>query len=355
MPLPLSRTQRGAMAEHPKTRDILARLRRAMGSREYSQRTQTAYLGWLGEFLTFHRSTDPYTLSRGHAERFLEHLESQRCLAAKTRNQAASAIAFLYREILGSDAMTEVARPRNRKAVPIVLSRQEVAKVLDELTGKYWLIAALLYGTGMRLNECLSLRLKDLDFDLGQIAVRAGKGGSNRFVPLPDHLRGSLTQQVTNVRKLMKHDRAKGGGWAPLPGALHRKDPNAGYSPEWQHLFPGSRQRKDGRTGRLGRPHLHASAVQRHMKQAVRSAELLKPATCHSLRHSFATQLLRDGCDIRVLQKLMGHADVRTTMIYLHATDRLGIGLRSPLDRLIDQSRHPADIPPHLTTEPPIL
>jgi len=326
-----------------------------MASREYSQRTQTAYLGWLREFLAFHRSSDPRALSKGHAERFLEHLESERCLAAKTRNQAASAIAFLYKEILGTNAMDDVARPRNRKAVPVVLSRQEVTKLLSELRGKYWLIGALLYGTGLRVTECLSLRLKDLDFDLGQIAVRAGKGGSNRFVPLPDHLRGPLTQQVAKVRRLMKQDRAEGGGWAPLPGALHRKDPGAGYQPDWQYLFPGSRQRKDRTTGRLGRPHLHVSAVQRRIKQAVRRAALLKPASCHSLRHSFATQLLRDGCDIRVLQKLMGHADVRTTMIYLHATDRLGIGLRSPLDRLIDQSRHPRDTPPHLSLDPPIL
>jgi integron integrase len=326
-----------------------------MASREYSRRTQAAYLGWLQEFLQFHRATKPDALSKGHAERFLEHLESDRCLAAKTRNQAASAIAFLYREILGTDAMDRVARPRNRKAVPVVLSRQEVAKLLAELRGKYWLIGALLYGTGMRINECLSLRLKDLDFDLGQIAVRDGKGGSNRFVPLPDHLRTPLAHQVAKVRRLLHQDRGRGGGWAPLPGALHRKDPHAGYSPDWQYLFPSSRSRKDRTTGRAGRPHLHVTAVQRHIKKAVRAAQLLKPASCHSLRHSFATQMLRDGCDIRVLQKLMGHSDVRTTMIYLHATDRIGIGLRSPLDRLIDQSRNPAGIPPHLSPEPPIL
>lgn len=343
------------MARYPQIEELLARAQGAMASREYSRRTQSAYLGWLKKFLRYSRSVHPTRLSKGHAERFLEHLEAERSLAAKTRNQAASALAFLYREILGSGAMNEVARPRNRKAVPVVLSRREVASVLEHLRGKYWLIGALLYGTGMRLNECISLRLKDLDFDLGQIAVRAGKGNSHRFVPLPEQLTSPLSRQMANVKTLTREDKHRGAGWAPLPGALHRKDPRAGYSVEWQYLFPGSRVVQDRATGRLGRPHLHPTAVQRHMKRAVREAQLLKPATCHSLRHSFATQMLRDGCDIRVVQKLLGHADVRTTMIYLHVTDRIGIGLRSPIDRLLDQSRDPADTPPQLRIEPPIL
>lgn len=334
------------MARYPQIEELLARAQRAMASREYSRRTRSAYLTWIRQFLLFHKSTHPTGLAEAHAERFLEYLEARRGLAAKTRNQAASAVAFLYREILGSDAMSEVARPRNRKSVPVVLSRQEVARLLAELRGKYWLICALLYGTGMRLNECLSLRVKDLDFDLGQIAVRDGKGGSNRFVPLPDHLRDPLTRQVARAREVMRHDRRSGGGWAPLPGALHRKDPKAGQTLGWQHLFPASRVSKDPATGKRGRRHLHATAVQKHVKRAAREAHLLKPATCHSLRHSFATQMLRDGCDIRVLQKLMGHADVRTTMIYLHATDQIGIGLRSPIDALIDQSRQPGPITP---------
>lgn len=343
------------MARYPQAEYLLTRARHAMASRGYSQRTQSAYATWTQKFLHFHRSVHPKELSKEHAERFLEHLEAEINLAAKTRNQAASAIAFLYRVILGSDVMSEVARPRNRRQVPVVLSRQEVAKVLDQLSGKYWLVGALLYGTGMRINECLSLRLKDLDFDLGQIAVRDAKGGGQRFVPLPDHLAGPLGRQVKTVKLLARDDRRRGGGWARLPGALHRKDPRAGYRAEWQYLFPGSRLRRDPTTGRKGRPHLHVTAVQRQMKRAVQAAQLLKPATCHSLRHSFATQMLRDGCDIRVLQKLLGHADVRTTMIYLHATDRIGIGVRSPIDRLIDHSLRPADTPPHLSTEPPVL
>lgn len=343
------------MASYPQIEDLLRRSEAAMASREYSLRTRMAYLRWIESFLLFHRSPHPASLTRAHAERFLEHLESVRRLAAKTRNQAASAIAFLYREILDNDAMAEVARPRNRKATPVVLSRQEVTRVLDELRGKYWLVAALLYGTGMRLNECLSLRVKDLDFDLGQIAVRDGKGGSNRFLPMPEQLRHALARQVDNVRRLHRHDRRGGdGGWAPLPGALHRKDPQAGFDLTWQHLFPASRPSADTATGRTGRAPLHSTAVQKEMKRAVRAAQITKPATCHSLRHSFATQMLRDGCDIRVLQKLMGHADVRTTMIYLHAAERIQPGLRTPIDRLIDHTRagsitpHPPDPNPEL-------
>jgi len=337
------------MASYPQIENLLRRSEAAMASREYSVRTQSAYLRWIEGFLLFHRSPHPESLTRTHAERFLEHLESRRRLAAKTRNQAASAIAFLYREILGNEAMSEVARPRNRKAAPVVLSRQEVTRVLNELRGKYWLVAALLYGTGMRLNECLSLRVKDLDFDLGQIAVRDGKGGSNRFVPMPEHLRHPLARQVDNVRRIHRRDRRNHGGWAPLPGALHRKDPRAGFELAWQHVFPTSRPTPDPATGQRGRTHLHTTAVQKEMKRAVRAAQIAKPATCHSLRHSFATQMLRDGCDIRVLQKLMGHADVRTTMIYLHTVDRLQPGLRTPIDRLIDHTRATGPITPHAT------
>ena len=329
------------MARYPQIEELLGRAQSAMGSREYSRRTRSAYTAWLKQFLLFHKCPHPSTLDQRHAEQFLEYLEAKRNLAAKTRNQAASAIAFLYREILGSDAMAQVARPRNRRGVPVVLSRQEVSRVLSELRGKYWLIAALLYGTGMRLNECLSLRVKDVDFDLAQIAVRDGKGGSHRFVPLPEQLRDPLSRQVTTVRQITSADQRRGQGWAPLPGALHRKDPKAGYALAWQYLFPASRVRRDKTTRQAGRPHLHPTAVQKQMKQAVLAAGLLKPATCHSLRHSFATQMLRDGCDIRSLQKLMGHSDVRTTMIYLHATDQIGIGLRTPIDRLIDQSGQP--------------
>jgi integron integrase len=329
------------MPYYPQIESILERAERVMASREYSPRTRAAYRAWIDEFLRFHRCPYPDDLNRRHAEAFLEYLQAERQLAAKTRNQAASGIAFLYREILGNDAMDAVARPKGRRSVPVVLSVSEVAKVLGELRGRYWLIGALLYGTGMRLNECLNLRVKDLDFDLGQIAVREGKGGSHRLVPLPDHLRGALRRQVSRVERIRRVDRGRGAGWACLPGALHRKDPGAGYTLKWQFLFPASRVGIDPVTKRKGRHHLHATAVQRQVKDAVRAAQILKKATCHSLRHSFATQMLRDGCDIRTVQKLMGHADVRTTMIYLHATDQIGLGVRSPLDRLIGQGRHP--------------
>ncbi len=322
------------MPRYPQIEALVRRARRAMESRDYSPRTIAAYSAWIERFLVFHRSPHPDALDRPHAERFLEHLAQTRHLAAKTRNQAASAIAFLYRELLESDAMERVPRAKGRRSMPVILARREATRVLQELRGKYRLIGALLYGTGMRLDECLSLRVKDLDFELAQIAVRAGKGGSHRFVPLPDNLREALAQQLRRVRQLLVEDRARGTGWAALPSALHRKDPQAGYTLVWQFLFPASRTRIDPITGRLGRHHLSPTAVQRKMKEAVRRAQIPKNATCHSLRHSFATQMLRDGCDVRTVQKLMGHRDIRTTQIYLHATDQLGIGVRSPLDRL---------------------
>jgi integron integrase len=208
-----------------------------------------------------------------------------------------------------------------------------VKAVLGELRGRYRLIGALLYGTGMRLGECLSLRIKDLDFDLAQITVRDGKGGKDRYAVLPERLQGQVRRQVARARDLHRADRGRGGGWAALPGALHLKDPQAGWEAGWQYLFPANRWSTDPATARWGRQHLHDSAMQRAMKTAVRRSGILKPATCHTLRHSFASQLLRDGYDIRQVKELLGHKDIRTTMIYLHAVDQSGLGVRSPLDR----------------------
>lgn len=242
-------------------------------------------------------------------------------------------MSFLYREILRSDSLDGVARARGGQRVPLVLSRREVKAVLQELHGRYRLIGALLYGTGMRVGECMALRMKDLDFELGQIVVRDGKGRKDRYAVFPERLREQVRRQMRRTTQLHRADRQAGGGWAQLPGALHLKDPAAGWEPGWQYVFPASRPSRDPVTGREGRQHLHESAMQRAMKQAVRRAGILKPATCHTLRHSFASQLLRDGYDIRQVKELLGHKDVRTTMIYLHAVDQSGLGVRSPLDR----------------------
>lgn len=321
------------MARYPQIEGLVRRTRDVLNARAYSPRTGEAYTAWIERFLRWHGSPHPASLTPGHVEVFLEHLARDARLAPKSRNQAASALSFLYREILGTDRLEGVARARPRRKVPLVLSRREVKAVLQELHGRYRLIGGLLYGTGMRLGECLGLRIKDLDFDLAQITVRDGKGGKDRYAVFPERLQEQVRRQVRRVRALQRADREKGGGWAALPGALHLKDPQAGWEAGWQYLFPAGRCSTDPATGRSGRRYLHDSAMQRAMKKAVRRSGILKPATCHTLRHSFASQLLRDGYDIRQVKDLLGHKDVRTTMIYLHAVDQSGLGVRSPLDR----------------------
>ncbi len=296
-------------------------------------RTEGAYVGWIRRFLRHHEGVHPMAFDAAHAESFLEHLGEELRLAPKTRNLAASAVAFLYAEVLGKDAMESVARAKGAKHVPVVLSRREVRALLGQLKGRYKVVASLMYGTGMRIGECLGLRLKDLDFDLAQITVRNGKGSKDRYAIFPERTQPHVRRIVAKVTELHRSDRARGGGWAALPGALHLKMPEAGWELGWQFVFPARRTTTDPATGRTGRHHLHETAMQRAMKKAVRASGLLKPATCHTLRHSFASQLLRDGYDIRQVKDLLGHKDVRTTMIYLHAVDYSGLGIRSPLDR----------------------
>jgi integron integrase len=283
--------------------------------------------------MRFHRGPHVTRLEPRHVEAFLEHLAIERNLAPKSRNLAASALAFLYKEVLGIAGIDAVARARGGAHVPLVLSKREVKAVLDELRGRYRLMAALMYGTGMRVSECVSLRLKDLDFELAQITVRDGKGRKDRYAVFPELTQVQVRRQMARVEALHQRDRVSGAGWTPLPGALHRKMPGAGWESRWQFLFPAARTSIDPATGRRGRSHVHASAMQRAMKDAVRTSGILKPATCHTLRHSFASQLLRDGYDIRQVKDLLGHKDVRTTMIYLHAVEQTGLGIRSPIDR----------------------
>lgn len=313
-------------------RRVLRRTAEVLRDRGYSPSTLEAYGGWIRRFLQFHEAVHPMDLETRHAERFLEYL-GERKLAPKTRNLAMSAVAFLFGRVLGKEGMDTVARVRGQAKVPVVLSRREVRALLAELRGRYRLIAALMYGTGLRVGEALALRIKDLDFDLAQITVRDGKGGRDRYALFPERLMPPVRRIMTKVQALHARDRAEGGGWAPLPGALHRKVPQAGWELRWQFLFPAARTSVDATTGRSGRRSLHDSAVQRAVREAVQNAGILKPATCHTLRHSFASQLLRDGYDIRQVKDLLGHKDVRTTMIYLHAIDHTGLGIRSPLDR----------------------
>jgi integron integrase len=270
---------------------------------------------------------------------FLEYLAVSSRLASKTRNQAASAIVFLVREVLGEEQELDVPRAKGPAHLPSVLSHREAITVLKHLRGRQALIASLLYGAGLRIEECLNIRVKDVDFELRQIFVRDGKGNKDRYVPLAHRLIEALRAQVAWVAELHRRDRFRGDGWAPLPAALHRKDPGSGYELGWQFVFPSRRPGPDPATGRIGRWHLHPSAVQREIKHAAKQAGIVKRVGCHTFRHSFATEALRGGCDIRTLQHVLGHKDVRTTMVYLHVVEQTGFYVRSPLDRPSD----PAD------------
>lgn len=307
--------------------------RRILVTREYSHRTRETYLQWMERFMSHLGHPHPRSIGREEVEQYLNYLANERRLAPQTRNQAASALAFLFREVLGSDAVASVKRARGGGRLPTVLSHREVARILDELSGRKRLAAGLMYGTGMRLSETLSLRIKDLDFELGRITVRDGKGGTSRIVMLPDALRADLCRLIESARRQHDTDRANGAGWSSLPGALHRKKKDAGFGFGWQFLFSARKLSRDPTTGRWGRYHLDRTAMQRVFRIAVQDSDIIKPATCHTLRHSFATQMLRDGYDIRTVQQLLGHKDIRTTMIYLHVVDQVGFRVRSPLDR----------------------
>jgi integron integrase len=324
---------------------LLDAMRRAIRTRGYSRKTEKAYLAWARRFLRFHadRVAAPEKLDASHAREFLEHLAMNCRLAARSRNQSASALGFMFRDVLGRDEMAGVPRAASPKRVPLVLSHREVLRVLRELVGKQFLIAVLLYSAGLRLEACLRLRVKDIDFELRQILVRDGKGRKDRYVPLAERATELLRAQFRRVADLHAKDRARGHGWAALPGALHRKDPLAGYEAGWQFVFPASTINTDPATGRTGRWPLHATAVQRQVKRAVRRSGITKRATCHTFRHSFATEALRGGCDIRTLQHVMGHKDIRTTMIYLHVIEQTGHFIRSPLDRPDDPEEYDVD------------
>jgi integron integrase len=331
---------------------LVAELRRVLRLREYSGKTEKAYAAWVQRYLRWTSQTGEIAgarLDEAGMVAFLEHLGHEG-LAARSRNQAASALHFLLREVLGRD---DVALPRARGPVrmPLVLTHREVMRVLGELSGKYQVVGMLLYSSGLRIGECLSLRIKDIDFDLRQILVRDGKGRKDRYVPLAARAVDRARAQVRSALEQHRKDLEAGHGWAPLPGALHRKDPAAGFEPGWQFLFPASTINADPATGRTGRWSLHVTAAERAFKSAVRRSGTTKRATCHTLRHSFATETLRGGCDIRTLQQIMGHRDIRTTTIYLHVVQQTGLHIRSPLDRADDYDDVSVDILPALFPE----
>ncbi len=322
---------------NPRTlHELLARLRERIRTLRYSRRTEKCYLHWVRDYLRFHRHRNPIGLGQGAVARYLTHLAVGRRVSPSTQNQALSALLFLYRQILGRDFgwLDEVVRAKPRQRLPVVLSRDEVRRVLAQLTGPRWLMVKLLYGTGMRVSECLALRVKDVDLDQRRIVVRAGKGDKDRYTVLPRSLVDPLSTQLGQVRIRHARDLRRGAGWVEVPEALSRKYPNAGRDWSWQWLFPATRHYRHPPTGQLRRHHYHESALQRAVRRAALCAGIGKPATCHTLRHSFATHLLEDGYDIRTVQQLLGHRDVSTTMIYTHVLKRGPLGVRSPADRL---------------------
>jgi len=315
---------------------LIDRIRETMRVKRYSRRTEDAYLGWIRRYFVFHSKRHPSEIGAEHVTGFLTNLATDGRVSASTQNQALCALIFLYRDVLRMELpwLDEIARAKTTRRLPVVLSREEVAQVLDAMRGTPRLMATLLYGSGLRLLECARLRVKDVDFARDQIVVRCGKGDHDRMALLPRAARAALREQAAFAGALHREDLARGAGWVEVPFGLDRKYPDAPRGLAWQWLFPATRTHVHEESGRVRRHHLHESVLQRAVKDALRSVGVTKNASCHTLRHSFATHLLEDGYDIRTVQELLGHRDVSTTMIYTHVLGHGVSGVRSPADRL---------------------
>jgi integron integrase len=319
---------------------LLEQVRTALRRRNYSPSTVTAYTAWIKRYIIHHRLRHPKDLGPGDVVDFLSHLAVHDRVSPSTQNQALNALVFLYREVLRMPmgGLDGIRRAKRAARLPVVLTRDEVAAVLGKLTGEVQLMAALLYGSGLRLRECARLRIKDVDLERRQIIVRAGKGQRDRVTLLPDAVIPALRDQLELARAVHARD-LRDGVAVELPADLARKYPSASRDLAWRWVFPARRTYIDRPTGETRRHHLHESNLQKAVRHAVRTAGIARPASCHTLRHSFATHLLEDGYDIRTIQKLLGHKDVRTTMIYTHVLDSACAGIKSPLDRLPAQGR----------------
>ena len=319
---------------HKQKPRLLEAVRQSIRSLHYSRRTEEAYIGWIRKFIYWSGKRHPATLGAPEVSAFLSHLATQQNVAAATQNQALSALLFLYRHVLGMELpwFDDMVRAKRPVRMPVVLSREETGRLLKQLQGTHWLMASLLYGAGLRLMECLRLRVKDVDFAYRQILVRDGKGGKDRVTMLPESTVQPLQAQLGHAKRLHEFDLREGFGEAHLPHALARKYPRAGFEWGWQYVFPATKRSVDPDDGVIRRHHLDESVLSRALKAARRLAGIEKPVSAHVLRHSFATHLLQSGSDIRTVQELLGHADVKTTMIYTHVLNRGGQGVRSPLD-----------------------
>ena len=327
-------------APNPK---LLDQVRQAIRTRHYSPKTEESYVHWIKRFICFHNKRHPAEMGEKEIAQYLSSLTSELHVSASTQNQALNAILFLYRQVLRKDIgyVDGVIRAKKPRRLPVVLTKEEVKNVLARLSGTPWLMSMLLYGAGLRLMECCRLRVKDIDFFQNQILVRAGKGDKDRHSMLPGAIKQPLLRHLQAVKRQHDLDLEKRLGRVALPNALERKYPNAGREWGWQWVFPATSHFTDRVTGEKRRHHLHESVLQRAFKDARLAAGIAKPASCHTLRHSFATHLLEDGYDIRTVQELLGHRDVSTTMIYTHVLNRGGKGVQSPADKLGMDSGRP--------------
>jgi integron integrase len=319
------------VASSPK---LLDRVRWHLRAKHYSIRTEQSYTDWIRRFILFHRKRHPNEMGEKQISDFLSHLAVEKNVSASTQNQAFSALLFLYQEVLDRklDFIDDVQRVTRPPKLPVVFTPTEARAVLNELSSDYRLMAELLYGAGLRLMECVRLRVKDVDFGYGHITVRDGKGLRDRVTVLPEKLRRSLQLHLERVQQIHQRDLAQKGGRVYLPFALERKYPNANRAWAWQYVFPAGKLSTDPRSGEVRRHHISENNLQKAVKSAIQRAGISKTGSCHTFRHSFATHLLDNGHDIRTVQELLGHKDVSTTMVYTHIMNKPGLAVRSPLD-----------------------
>ena len=314
---------------------LLDRVREQLRLKHYSYRTEETYLHWIKRYILFHKKRHPAEMGDEEIRTFLIHLAEKEQVAASTQNQAFSALLFLYRHVLNKELTVDyksIGASRSKR-LPTVLTKEDTQKVIDYLKGEYQLMAKLLYGSGLRVSECLRLRVKDLDFDYKTITIYDGKGEKDRVTILPETLIPLLEIQLNRVRRIYESDKKAQLSGVSLPSlALTRKYPHAGREWPWQYLFPARRYSNDPRTGKKLRHHVHPSNLQKAVRRAARRAGVDKPVSPHTFRHCFATHLLQNGYDIRTVQELLGHKDVKTTMIYTHVLQRGGLAVKSPLD-----------------------